>query len=158
MFVHSPWGLSFATQSTIKGKLKCTDSPENTVKKRKWKWKWSCVRLFATPWTAAYQVSLSMEFSRQEYWSGLPFPSPSISKYLSFLSFFFKFIFNLSKIALQCCVAFCHSTTRISHIHICVCVCVCVYISPFSLLSLLPLPHPIPLGHHRAPGWTPCVT
>ena len=30
----------------------------------------------ATPWTVAYKASLSMEFSRQEYWSGLPFPSP----------------------------------------------------------------------------------
>ena len=36
----------------------------------------SHVRLFATPWTVAYQASLSMEFSRQEYWSGFPFPSP----------------------------------------------------------------------------------
>ena len=36
----------------------------------------SCVRLFATPWTAAHQAPLSMRFSRQEYWSGLPFPSP----------------------------------------------------------------------------------
>ena len=36
----------------------------------------SRVRLFATPWTVAYQDSLSMGFSRQEYWSGLPFPSP----------------------------------------------------------------------------------
>ena len=36
----------------------------------------SCVRLFATPWTVAYQASPSMGFSRQEYWSGLPFPSP----------------------------------------------------------------------------------
>ena len=36
----------------------------------------SRVRLLATPWTVAYQVSLSMGFSRQEYWSGLPFPSP----------------------------------------------------------------------------------
>ena len=30
----------------------------------------------ATPWTAAYQASLSMGFSKQKYWSGLPFPSP----------------------------------------------------------------------------------
>ena len=30
----------------------------------------------ATPWTVAYQAPLSMGFSRQEYWSGLPFPSP----------------------------------------------------------------------------------
>ena len=34
------------------------------------------VCLFATPWTKAYQAPLSMGFSRQEYWSGLPFPSP----------------------------------------------------------------------------------
>ena len=36
----------------------------------------SRVRLFVTPWTVARQVPLSMGFSRQEYWSGLPFPSP----------------------------------------------------------------------------------
>ena len=36
----------------------------------------SCVQLFATPWTVAYQSPLSMGLSRQEYWSGLPFPSP----------------------------------------------------------------------------------
>ena len=35
----------------------------------------SCVRLSATPWTVICQASLSMEFSRQEYWSRLPFPS-----------------------------------------------------------------------------------
>ena len=45
-----------------------------------WKWKvkvkaLTCVRLFVTPWTAAYQAPLSLGFSRQEYWSGLPFPS-----------------------------------------------------------------------------------
>ena len=36
----------------------------------------SCVWLFLTPWTVACQAPLSMEFSRQECWSGLPFPSP----------------------------------------------------------------------------------
>ena len=36
----------------------------------------SRVRLFATPWTVAYQAPPSMGFSRQEYWNGLPFPSP----------------------------------------------------------------------------------
>ena len=36
----------------------------------------SHVQLFATPWTVARQAPLSMGFSRQEYWSGLPFPSP----------------------------------------------------------------------------------
>ena len=35
----------------------------------------SCVRLFATPWMVAYKAPQSMRFSRQEYWSGLPFPS-----------------------------------------------------------------------------------
>ena len=38
----------------------------------------SRVRLFATPWTVAHQAPLSMGFSRQEYWSGLPCPSPGI--------------------------------------------------------------------------------
>ena len=46
-----------------------------------WKWKvkmksLSRVRLLATPWTADYQAPLSMGFSRQEYWSGVPLPSP----------------------------------------------------------------------------------
>ena len=36
----------------------------------------SRVRLFATPWTVARQAPLSVEFSRQEHWSGLPFPFP----------------------------------------------------------------------------------
>ena len=47
-------------------------------------WKWnvkvkslSCVWLLATPWTAAYQAPPSMGFSRQEYWSGVPLPSPN---------------------------------------------------------------------------------
>ena len=47
----------------------------------KWKWKvkvksLSHVQFFVIPWTVAYQVPPSMGFSRQEYWSGLPFPSP----------------------------------------------------------------------------------
>ena len=46
-----------------------------------WKWKmkaksFSRVQLFATPWTAAYQAPPSVGFSRQEYWSGVPSPSP----------------------------------------------------------------------------------
>ena len=48
-----------------------------------WKWKvkvksHSRVRLLATSWAAAYQVPLSMGFARQEYWSGVPLPSPPI--------------------------------------------------------------------------------
>ena len=59
-----------------------------------WKWKvkvklLSCVRLFATPWTAAHQAPPPMGFSRQEYWSGVPLPSPTIEplgklKYLEY--------------------------------------------------------------------------
>ena len=36
----------------------------------------SCAQLFATPWTVAHQAPLIMGFSRLEYWSGLPFPTP----------------------------------------------------------------------------------
>ena len=36
----------------------------------------SHVQLFVTPWTVAYNATPSMGFSRQDYWSGLPFPSP----------------------------------------------------------------------------------
>jgi len=49
-----------------------------------WKWKvkaksLSCAWLLATPWTAAYQAPPSMGFSRQEYWSGVPLPSPDLT-------------------------------------------------------------------------------
>ena len=62
-----------------------------------WKWKvkgklLSRVWLLATPWTAAHQTSPSMGFSRQEYWSGVPLPSPeeiaSLSHSVVFLYFF----------------------------------------------------------------------
>ena len=51
-----------------------------------WKWKvkgksLSRVRPSATPWTAAYQAPLSVGFSRQEYWSGMPLPSPDFRLY-----------------------------------------------------------------------------
>ena len=51
-----------------------------------WKWKvtgksLSRVRLLGTPWTAAYQAPPSMGFSRQEYWSGVPLPSPIYVSY-----------------------------------------------------------------------------
>ena len=36
----------------------------------------SHLQIFATPWTVAHQAPLSMGYSRQKYWSGLPFPSP----------------------------------------------------------------------------------
>ena len=42
-----------------------------------------CVQLFVTPWTVAHQAPLSMEFSRQQYWSGLPWPSPGDRTWVS---------------------------------------------------------------------------
>ena len=52
-----------------------------------WKWKvkvklLSRLQLFATPWTAVYQAPPPMGFSRQEYWSGLPLPSPNVSNHI----------------------------------------------------------------------------
>ena len=55
----------------------------------KWKVKvklLSCVRLLETPWTAAYQAPLSMGFARQEYWSGLPLPSPAMYEFYALVS------------------------------------------------------------------------
>ena len=58
-----------------------------------WKWKvkmksLSRVWLLSTPWTAAYQAPPSMGFSRQEYWSGVPLPSPQGSLTPPFWTFF----------------------------------------------------------------------
>ena len=60
-----------------------------------WKWKvkvksLSCVRLLATPWTAAYQAPPSMGFSRQEYWSGVPLPSPTWLQWVLKIILFIK--------------------------------------------------------------------
>jgi len=67
-----------------------------------WKWKVKVkslrhVRLLVTPWTAAQQAPPSMGFSRQEYWSGVPLPSPNIDNrgdkikyYLCYLYILFK--------------------------------------------------------------------
>ena len=60
-----------------------------------WKWKvkgksLSHVRLLATPWTTAHQVPPSMGFSRQEYWSGVPSPSPGTTIALTIWTFVSK--------------------------------------------------------------------
>ena len=71
---------SLASYSTWGCRIKLTLSPLlfscYSVDKRKKVKSLSCVRFFATPWTVAYEAPPSMKFSRQEYWSVLPFPSP----------------------------------------------------------------------------------
>ena len=71
-----------------------------------WKWKvkvksLSHVRLVATPWTAAYQAPPSMRFSRQEYWSGLPLPSPIKENK--------KFISSMHAKSLRLCPTLCNA-------------------------------------------------
>ena len=65
-----------------------------------WKWKvkvksLSHVRLLATPWTAAHQAPPSMGFSRQEYWSGVPLPSP-MAMLVGMKWYLWEFYVNLS--------------------------------------------------------------
>ena len=84
----------------------------------------SRVWLCEIPWTAALQVPLSMGFSRQEYWSGLPFPSPgdlpnSGIKPASFTSPTLTDRFFSTRSTWK--------THLYIHKHTCVCVCVCVY-------------------------------
>ena len=65
-----PWILQARTLEWV-----AIPSPKGTIERKRVK-SLSCVRLFVTPRSIAYQASPSMEFSKQEYWSGLPFPSP----------------------------------------------------------------------------------
>ena len=104
--------------------------------------RFSRVWLCATPWTAAYQASPSMGFSRQEHWSGLPFPSPmhecgkwKWSRSVVSDSFFF---FNFTIL-----YWFCHISKWICHRYTCV-----PHPEPSSLLP----PHTIPLGRPSAPA------
>ena len=101
---HLLWGIPTAISqghsSTLKGKP-TSWAAEASQLQQEWTWKWilpqvspyrlqprletrlhahaqtlSCVWLFETSWTVAHQAPLSMGFSRQYYWSRLPFPSP----------------------------------------------------------------------------------
>ena len=61
----------------------------------------NCVRLLATPWTAAYQAPPSMGFSRREYWSGVPSPSPTMHYALHILNLAILFcVWKMSHAAL----------------------------------------------------------
>ena len=78
--INTGW-MKHRLESRLPGEISITSDMQVTPPLwQKVKWSevksLSHVRLFATPWTVAYQAPQSMRFSRQEYWSGLPFPSP----------------------------------------------------------------------------------
>ena len=111
------------------------------------------------PWTSAHQT-LSMDFSRQEYWSELPFPSPSPLLFTNkcylwycYMIFFYFVFFSLifirwRLITLHYCNGFCHTLTWISHGFICV-----PHPDPPSCLPV----HPIPLGLPSALALSTCL-
>ena len=89
-----------------------------------WKWKvkeklLSHVRLFAIPWTAAHQAPPSMGFSRQEYWSGVPSPSPMSLCALTPFSCYFSHIIIWNLL----CIVQIFSSTRAR---------ICLYLQGFS--------------------------
>ena len=65
----------------------------------------SRIRHSATPWTAAFQAPPSMGFSRQEYWSGVPLPSPLAAVGI-FILFFFPILILFYFLTLQYCIGF----------------------------------------------------
>ena len=83
----------------------------------------SHVRLFATPWTIAHRASLSIGFSRQEYWSGLPFPAPGDLPNPGI---------KPGSPALQADSLPAEPPGKIISVCVCVCVCVCVSCSVVS--------------------------
>ena len=103
----------------------------------------SCVWLCATPWTVACQALLSMGFSRQEYWSGLLFPSPK----------------NLPNpgIKLASPALAGGSFTAEPQGKEAQWIAICIHMSPPCWASLPPVPQPNPLGHHRAASWGACA-
>ena len=98
----------------------------------------SRVRLFATLWTIAHQVPLSVEFPRQGYWSGLPCPPPGDLPRPGIERLYWQV--DSLPLALP-------GKPESAII---------IPISPPSGASL-PSPYPVPLGHHRAPDGAPCV-
>ena len=69
----------------------------------------SRIRLSVTPWTIARQAPWSMEFSRHEYWSGLPFSSSDINDYYKFIFYFFLNLNSRDLTLLSFHYSFCHN-------------------------------------------------
>ena len=84
----------------------------------------SPVRLFVTSWTVAHQASLSLEFSRQESWSGLPFPPPGD---LPNLEIQLTSLFTSSAVTGKFFTT--STTSEAIYTCICICECICIYIS-----------------------------
>ena len=78
----------------------------------------SRVRLLATPWTAAYQAPSSMGFARQEYWSGVPLPSPGLRLHI-FKVKGWKKIFYESRNQKRAEVPMLLLLSRSSHVRLC---------------------------------------
>ena len=74
--VLKSWEISLCQQRSVQSKLQFFQWPCMNVRVNEGVKSLSCVRLFVTPWTVAYQAPLSVGFFRQEYWSRLPFPPP----------------------------------------------------------------------------------
>ena len=88
----------------------------------------SRVRLFETPWSAAYQALPSMGFSRQEYWSGVPLPSPIV--------LLVKYNVSIKMIVLDT-----NNTWKITYVRMLnENMCVCVYINPSACTHCKHLP------------------
>ena len=91
----------------------------------------SCVRLFATPWTLTCQAPLSTGFSRQEYWSVLPFPAPEDLPHPGIEPGSPASQAHALPSELCVCVCVC------ACVCVCVCVCVCQTVSCVFLFVLL---------------------
>ena len=132
-----------------------------------WKWKvkvksLSSVRLFSTPWTAAYQAPPSMGFSRQEYWSGVPLPSSTsglphtkqllhIIYNLSFLHWFLMPVLSYG-IFPYVCDLFLDSI--LFHFYICIFLCQCNRILISMMLQKILLTYgQIPTPHSSKLSW-----
>ena len=82
----------------------------------------SCIRLLTTLWTVALQAPLSRGFSRQEYWSGLSFPSPGLflkNIFKKFILFYFIFLNFILFLNLKHCISFAkHQNESATGIHV----------------------------------------
>ena len=110
----------------------------------------SHVRLFVTPWTVACQVPLSMKFSRQKLWNGLPFPSPRDIPDPGI-----KLVSPTARaLAGRIFITVAPEKTRYIYIYICVCVCVCVCVCEMKVLVAQSYPNFCDPMDYNPPGFS----